>query len=279
MSPVSMLGLPFLTCLALSLVLGYLGLHVLKREVIFIDIAVAQIAAMGALLAHLVLGVPANSVAALVSGMGATLLAAVFFAVTRRKASHIPIEAVIGITYAVAAAGALFVIGKGTGGHTHVQEMLSGALLWVKAPDLLWTSAVFAVAGVCFAPFYRRLQRISEGYDEALAAGISVVGWDVLFYALCGVVITLSVRLAGVVVAFCFLIIPATVSGLFARRWGVRLLLATATGAVSSVAGLLFSQRFDFSAGVCVALFLGVALTVCAIGVRARGTAWQERGG
>lgn len=265
MNLVSMLELPLLACLLLSLVLGYLGLHVLKREVIFIDIAVAQIAALGALVAHLFLGVPGDSVQAVLFGMGATLFAALFFAVARRKARQLSIEAVIGITYAISAGATLFMIGKGAGGHTHVQEMLSGALLWVKEAELLWTSAVFAVVGACFGILRRPFQRISDGYEDAAAAGMRVIGWDFLFYALCGMVITLSVRLAGVVVVFCFLIIPATISSLFSSRWGVRLLIAWGAGAVSSAGGLLFSQWLDFSAGVCVALFLGIVLAVSSV--------------
>lgn len=265
MNLVSMLWLPFVACLLLSLVLGYLGLHVLKREVIFIDIAVAQLAALGALAAHLFLGVPGDSIQALLSGMGMTLVAALFFAVARRRATQISIEAVIGITYAISAGGALFLIGKGTGGHTHVQDMLSGALLWVKAPELLWTTAAFAFVGICFGLFRRPFQRISDGYEDAIAAGMRVIGWDFLFYALCGIVITLSVRLAGVVVTFCFLIVPATVSALFSGKWGTRMLIAWIAGVVSSAAGLLFSQWLDFSAGVCVALFLGILLAACAV--------------
>jgi zinc/manganese transport system permease protein len=261
-----MLGIPFLACVLLSLVLGYLGLHVLKREVIFIDIAVAQIAALGALTAHLFLGVPHDSFLAIAVGVGATLVAALFFAVARRKAAQLPIEAIIGITYAISAGGALFMIAKGTGGHTHVQEMLGGALLWVNASELLWTSAAFAAAGICFGLFRKPFQRISDGYEEAVATGMPVIGWDFLFYALCGIVITVSVRLAGVVVTFCFLIIPATVSALFSGKWGIRLLIAWVAGVVSSAAGLLFSQWLDFSAGVCVALFLGIVLATCAAG-------------
>ena len=265
MSLAFMLGLPFLACVLLSLVLGYLGLHVLKREVIFIDIAVAQVAALGALAGHLFLGVPGDSVRALTCGIGATFVAAMFFAVARRKAAQLPIEAIIGITYAISAGGALFMIGKGTGGHTHVQDMLSGALLWVQASDLLWTGLVFALVGACFGLFRRSFQRISDGYDEAVAAGIHVIVWDFLFYALCGIVITLSVRLAGVVVTFCFLIIPATISALFSGKWSTRLFLAWLAGAVSSATGLLFSQWMDFSASVCVALFLGIVLAVSAV--------------
>ena len=270
MNLVSMLGLPFLACVLLSLFLGYLGLHVVKREVIFIDIAVAQIAAFGILAAHLFLGMPADSIQTLFFGIGATLLAAIFFAVARRKVTQIPVEAVIGITYAVFAGGVLFMIGKGTGGHTHVQEMLSGTLLWVKARDLVWTSAVFALVGACFALFRRSFQRISDGYDEAVATGMRVIGWDFAFYALCGIIITLSVRLAGVVVTFCFLIIPATVSALFSGKWGVRLLVAWLTGIVSSATGLLFAQWLDFSVGGSVSLFLGFAVAGSALIAYAR---------
>ncbi|OGV61913.1 MAG: hypothetical protein A2283_18510 [Lentisphaerae bacterium RIFOXYA12_FULL_48_11] len=265
MNLVSMIGLPLLACVLLCLILGYLGLHVLKREVIFIDIAVAQIAALGALMAHIFIGVAPDSIPALLSGMGATLFAAFFFALTRNKASQIPIEAVIGITYALSASAALFLIGKGTGGHTHVQEMLSGGLLWVKTSELLWTSAVFAFVGACFGLFRKPFRRISDGYEDAVAAGMHVIVWDFLFYSLCGIVITLSVKLAGIVVTFCFLIIPATTSAIISTRWGIRLLIAWLAGIASSAAGLLFSQRMDFSAGVCVALFLGITLFACAV--------------
>ncbi len=277
MNLVEMFGLPFLTCLLLSLVLGNLGLHVLKREVIFIDIAVAQIAALGSLASHIYLSTQEDSLQTLLGGIGATFIAALFFALVRRRADHIPIEAVIGITYAVAAAGTLYIIGKGTGGHTHVQEMLSGALLWVKTGDLLWTTAAFACVSAFFMIFGKYFQKVSEGYDDAVKAGINVTGWDFLFYALTGIVITLSVRLAGVLVTFCFLIIPATFSALFSERWNPRLLIAFLGGAVSSATGLLFSRWSVFSAGISVDIFLGIMLTGGALWNIASGTEQNRR--
>lgn len=260
MSILSMLGLPFLACLMLTGMLGYLGLHVLKREVIFIDIAVAQVAALGAIAAHVFFHVHGDSPQALACAVGATLVAALFFAVARRRVSRLPIEATIGITYAIVAAGALFLIGKSTCGHTHVQEMLTGSLLWVEWRDLGLTAVVLTLAGAGFVVCRKPLQEISDNYHGAVTKGRRVALWDFVFYALCGIVITFAVRLAGVVVVFCFLIIPATVSALFAVKWHMRVLIAWATGAVGSIAGLLFSQRLDFSAGVSVALFLGIAL-------------------
>ena len=260
MGIISTLGLPLLGCLLMIAVLGYLGLHVLKREVIFIDIAVAQIAALGAIAAHMSFHVHADSPLASLYAFGATLIAALFFAVVRRKISALPIEATIGITYAIVAAGTLFLIGKSTGGHAHIQQMLTGSLLWVDARDIGWAAFTFAFAGSCFRLFRRPFQRISDDYEKAVAEGLNVIAWDFLFYALCGVVITVSVRLAGVVVVFCFLIIPATISALFSKKWAARLIITWLVGLIGSVLGLAFCQRWDYSAGVSVALALGVIL-------------------
>lgn len=255
-----MLRWPFVACILMTAVLGYLGLHVLKREVIFIDIAVAQVAALGAIASHMAFRVHPDSPWASVCAFGATLIAALFFAVAKRNISTLPIEATIGITYAIAAAGTLFIIGKSTGGHAHIQQMLTGSLLWVDIQDCGWAALAFAFAGLCFRLFRRPFQQISDDYEMAARKGVNVVGWDFLFYALCGIVITVAVRLAGVVVVFCFLIIPATISALFSTRWGVRLVIAWIMGIIASVSGLVFCQYRDFSAGVSVALFLGLLL-------------------
>jgi zinc/manganese transport system permease protein len=261
MSSLVILGLPFLACLLLTVMLGYLGLHVLKRGVIFIDIAVAQVAALGAVVAHVFFHVRGSSVQALACAVGATLLAALFFAVVRRHASRLPIEATIGITYAIMAAGTLFVIGKSACGHTHVQEMLTGSLLWVEWQDLGCTALVFAGVGGVLLRCRRPFQAISDTYHKTAEKDGRTTMWDFLFYALCGIVITFAVRLAGVLVVFCFLIIPATVSAMFRQSWVSRLLVAWAVGIVGSIGGLLFCHWLDFSAGVSVSLFLGICLS------------------
>jgi zinc/manganese transport system permease protein len=260
----TVMGLPLLTCLALTLVLGYPGLHVIKREVIFIDIAVAQIAALGAISAHMFLHIHADSAPAALCAFGATLAAALFFATVRHKITTLPIEAAIGITYAVAAAGALFIIGKHTG-HSHIQQMLTGSLLWVKPHDVAWTMSVFTAAGIAFAVFHRQFRRISDDVNKAEADGMNLILWDFLFYALCGIVITAAVRLAGVIVVFSFLIIPAAISALFAEKWKLRLIITWAAGTTGSFAGLMFCHLFDFSAGVSVGLFLVILLIILGI--------------
>jgi ABC-type Mn2+/Zn2+ transport system permease subunit len=197
--------------------------------------------------------------------MAATIVAAIFFAIVRHRVKGLPIEATIGIIYAVVAAATLFMIGKCTGGHTHVQDMLMGSLLWVEWSDFLRALLVFLGAGACLVLCRRPLQRISDKDEEEHGKHAGTFLWDFLFYALCGVVITMAVHLAGVVVVFCFLIVPATFSALFAVSWGARLTLTWLVGAASSAAGLLFSHWLDFSAGVSVSLFMGIFLVLGAL--------------
>ncbi len=255
-------GLPFLACLAMGAILSYIGVHVLKREIIFIDIALAQIAAVGAVTAHVVFQSHGDSVFAHLLALAATTAAAAFFALVRRAVVQIPLEAVIGVTYAVSAAAALFLVGVAPGGHVHVQGMLSGSVLWATWSDVVWSAAIFAAVGVCFLAFRKPFRAISEDYETATAAGYNTRAWDFFFYALVGVVVTVAVRIAGVVLVFAFLIIPATLSAVFATGWTGRLLIAWAAGAVSTFLGLSFADRYDFSVGPAIALFLGEALVV-----------------
>jgi zinc/manganese transport system permease protein len=256
--------IPFFAALVMLLILGYIGIHVLKREVIFIDIALAQIAAVGTIGAHVVFHLHANTALSYLMALGATLAAAAFFATVRRRVVQVPLEAVIGVSYAIGAAAALFLVGVAPGGHVHIQEMLAGSILWATRSDVLWSSVVFALVGACFYAFRRPFGAISEDYDGAVAAGLNTAGWDFLFYALVAVVITVAVRIAGVVLVFTFLIIPATLSASFASGWAGRLFAAWVGGALSAALGLLFADRFDFSVGPSIALFLGATLIVAA---------------
>ncbi len=262
---IQILGLPFLACILMGSILGYLGIHVLKREVIFIDIALAQIAAVGSIAAHLAFKVHGDSTIAYICALGCVLLAAAFFAVIRNRITQISIEAVIGISYAIAAAGALFLVGIAPGGHVHVQQILSGSLLWTNWRDIVLSLFVFSAVGACFYFFRKPLNRLSNNYAKAHAEGLKTAMWDFVFYMLLGIVITLAVQIAGIVVVFAFLIIPATISALFSYNWSIRMLISCAAMTVASVAGLLFAYYLDFSIGPAVALFLGGELIIAAL--------------
>jgi len=261
---IEMLGLPFLACALMTLILSPLGMHVLKREVIFIDIALAQTATVGTLAAHIFCGIATDSPAGYAWALGVTLAAAAFYAAVRRHIVQIPLEAVVGVSYAIAAAAALFLAGLATGGHVHVKHVLSGSILWSTWRDIAAQALVFSVGALAFFLFRKPFRQLSDDYAGARTKGLHVFWWDFLFYALLGAVVTLSVRTAGVVVVFSFLIIPATVSALWTSRWGMRLVVAWICGGGASVAGLLFAYRYDFSVGPAIAAFLGVVLVLCA---------------
>jgi zinc/manganese transport system permease protein len=261
---IHILSLPFMACIVMGTALGYLGIHVLKREVIFVDIAVAQVAVVGAIAAHLAFHVEENTPLAYAASLACVALISAFYALARSKISQISIEAVIGISYAITAAAGLFLIGIAPG-HAHAQEMLAGNLLWVTGRDILWTLAAFCPVGICLYVFRKPFSATSEDYGAAAAQGLKVVWWDFLFYMLLGVVITLAVQVMGVVTVFAFLIMPATTSALFTTRLVHRMLIGLTVIGGASILGLLFSYYLDFSLGPGVAMFLGILLAAAAL--------------
>jgi len=262
---VQTLGLPFLACILMGSILGYLGIHVLKREVIFVDIALAQVASVGAIVGHLVFEAHHNSLLSYGCSLLAVFVVAAFYAVARKLIVQISLEAVIGITYAVAAAAALFLVGTAPGGHIHVQQILSGSLLWTTQRDVVLALVFFSAVGFCFYLVRKPLTSISNNYHQTHDKGIRLVFWDFIFYLLLGVVITLSVQIGGVVVVFAYLIIPATISAIFTSRPSVKLIIILTAIGLASVSGLLLAYYLDFSIGPMIALMLGVELITAAV--------------
>ena len=271
-----LLALPFLACLILTGIHAYLGLHVLARGVIFVDLALAQVAALGLTLA-LLAGHPIQSDAAwwyaLVFAVGGALL----FAVTRLRRAPIPQEAIIGIVYAVSAALGVLVVDRAPQGAEHIKQLLVGSILTVSAGEVVSLAALYAVVGVVHWLARRPLLAISLAPE---AAGGRVVAWDALFYTSFAVVVTSSVRLAGVLLVFSFLVVPAAVAALLARGVAARLAIGWAVGAVVSAAGLLASYRWDLPTGATIVAVFGgaLALTAAARGVRAAVVAVRRNG-
>jgi len=265
---VQILGLPFLACIIMSSILGYLGIHVLKREVIFIDIALAQIAVIGSIAAHLLFEAPGDSPIAYTCSFGCVLLASAFYALVRSRIFQISLEAVIGISYAIAAAAALFLVGIAPGGHIHIQHILSGSLLWTGWKQIVTSLIVFSVIGCSFYLIRKPMAEISNNYQKNTIKDLKAVSWDFIFYVLLGVVITLSVQVGGIVVVFAYLIIPATISEIFARRLSMQLAIIWTAAITASLGGLLFAYKFDFSIGPSIALFLGCELILVSLVAR-----------
>ncbi|MFH1070287.1 MAG: iron chelate uptake ABC transporter family permease subunit [Candidatus Glassbacteria bacterium] len=252
---------PFTACLVLIGMRGYLGQHVLKREIIFIDISLAQIATLGAT-AGFILGIDLHSGFVTFFSLGAVAFAAFVFAFARYSCRMVPQEAVIGVSYAVATMAAIIMIDKAAGGHEHIREMLSGSILWVHWEQVGWSAAVFSLVGL-FHFFYRdRFNRLSLDYDRARSEGMRVRLWDFFFYLSFGVVMIYAVQIAGILLVFSFLIIPATISILLAQNWGSRIGLAWAVGAVVSLIGLVLSWKMDLQSGPTIVCLLGAALLI-----------------
>ena len=253
----------FTACILILGVLGYLGMHVLEREIIFIDIALAQIAATGAALAHMFSAehvheggeVFERSVA-----LGFTLVAAAFLSFVAKKVANISQETVIGISYAIAAAATLFFLGLAAGGDVHMEEMFTGSILWAEWDAIIMCMIVYAGIGIFHYVFRSKFIAISTNYKRASESGLNVMLWDFLFYASMGIVITFTVEITGVLLTFAFLIIPATFSALFSDRWGMRLLISWILGIIVSVLGLFVSYRFDFSCGPALVAIMGLML-------------------
>lgn len=250
---------PFLACLTMVAIQGYLGLHVLRREIIFVDLALAQIAALGTLIAfffHLEPG----SAGSFAFSMGATTLGAAVFSWTRSRESEVPQEAIIGITYVIASAAAIVVADRAPEGAEHIKELLAGGVIWVTWPVVLRNAAVFAAVAVFHWVFRKRFIRISEDAEGAFRDGIRVRLWDFLFYLSFGLVIALSVEIAGVLMVFSFLVGPAIIAIAAARSWRGRLLVAWSLGAAATTLGLATSYAWDFPAGPAIVCSVGVLL-------------------
>lgn len=252
---------PFAICLILVGVHGYLGLHVLLRQVIFVDLALAQIAALGTVVAF-VLGHQPGSPTSFAYSLGAAVFGALIFSITRTRSheTKVPQEAIIGITYVIASATAILVADRAPEGAEHIKELLAGSILWVTWPTVIKDLVIYALVGLFHYIFRRRFITISEDPERAYAEGWRVWLWDFLFYLSFGVVITLSVEVAGVLMVFSYLVAPAIIALGSSDRWGKRIGIAWAVGFLASAAGLIASYQVDFPSGPAIVCSLGVFL-------------------
>ncbi|MCP4675107.1 MAG: metal ABC transporter permease [Deltaproteobacteria bacterium] len=264
MSPWKLMALPFLECLVLVGIHSYLGIHVIKRKVIFVDLALAQIAALGTIVA-LFVGLQPHTTGAYVFSLLFTFLGAAVFSLTRVRHEKIPQEAVIGLIYALAAAVAILVVDRAPHGAEHIKEILTGTILWVKWQTVLTAAIVYSAVGIFHYFFRGKFVLISNDPVEAYRRGISVRLWDFLFYMSFGLVITLSVHTAGVLLVFVFLIVPAIMAILITDRLLYQLLIGWGVGTFVSFIGLMASYSYDFPSGPMVVSVYGAALLVAAL--------------
>jgi zinc/manganese transport system permease protein len=250
---------PFMASLILTGIHAYLGVHVVERGVIFVDLALAQIAALGATIAILV-GMDPHGQGAYWLSLGFTFIGAGIFAFARTRRGHIPQEAFIGIAYAVASAAAILAMSKATGETEHLKDMLVGNILAVSRHEVLKTAILYGVIGLFHYIFRRRFLLISTNPEQAEAQGMSIRFWDFLFYASFGFVVTSSVAIAGVLLVFCYLIVPSVGAMLFADKVGRRLAIGWTMGTLVSALGVYFSVLLDLPTGATIVCTFGAVL-------------------
>jgi zinc/manganese transport system permease protein len=261
MEVLQFLLMPFLASLILTGIHAYLGVHVVERGVIFVDLALAQIAALGATVAIL-LGMDPHGRSSYWISLGFTFLGAGIFSVLRMRRVRIPQEAIIGIAYAVASAAAILAMSKATGETEHLKDMLVGNILAVSAPEVGRTALLYGAIGLFHYFFRKKFLLISIDPRAAEAQGISIRFWDFLFYASFGFVVTSSVAIAGVLLVFCYLIVPSVGAMLFADRIGRRLAIGWTMGTLVSALGVYLSVFLDLPTGATIVCTFGGVLAL-----------------
>jgi zinc/manganese transport system permease protein len=261
------LAAPFVASLILTGIHTYLGVHVVERGVIFVDLSLAQIAALGATVAMLVpfSGGDPHSPGVYWFSLGFTFIgAAVFSLVHHGQRARIPQEAVIGISYAVASAASILAMSQSTAQAEHLKDMLVGNILAVSWGEVAKTATLYGVVGLFHYAYRRRFLLISMDPDRAMAEGVPLRLWDFIFYLSFGFVVTSSVAIAGVLLVFCYLIVPSVAAMIYAERIGVRLAIGWVMGTVVSLLGMFFSVRFDLPTGATIVCTFGLVLVLMA---------------
>ena len=260
------LAAPFVASLILTGIHSYLGLHVVERGVIFVDLSLAQIAALGgtmALLLPMSDGDPHSSLVYWVSLLF-TFIGAAIFSMVRSRRARIPQEAIIGISYAVASAAAILAMSKSTSQAEHLKDMLVGNIIAVSWPEVTHTAVLYGAVAVFHYIFRRQFLAISMQHDTAESTGLNVRLWDFLFYASFGFVVTSSVAIAGVLLVFCYLIVPSVAAMLYADTVGRRLAIGWIMGTVVSALGVWLSLILDLPTGATIVCTFGLVLVLMA---------------
>jgi zinc/manganese transport system permease protein len=260
------LAAPFVASLVIAGIHAYLGVHVVERGVIFVDLSLAQIAAFGAAIALLppISATDPHGPTVYWVSLVFTFIGAVLFSMIRSRRARIPQEAIIGITYAVASAAAILAMSKATAESEHLKDMLVGNILAVSWDEVAKTALLYAAIGAFHYIFRDKFLMISMDPERAEREGVSLRLWDFLFYMSFGFVVTRSVSIAGVLLVFCYLIVPSVAAMLYADRIGPRLAIGWTMGTVVSALGVYLSLQLDLPTGATIVCTFGLVLIIMA---------------
>ena len=263
---------PLAACLLLPPLLVYLGLHVVEREVIFVDLALAQVATLGTCVG-LIMGYDFNDRITFWISLGVTFLGAALFSWSRSSQKRpVPQEAIIGITFVVAAAGVILLLSRVAGGKEELEHLLTGDILNVTGVEVGQRAGLFLGLAAFYGAFHRRFALISTDPAAAFARGMKVRLWDFLFYAAFALVVVSFVRVAGVLLTFAYLIVPAVCGVMLAQQWTRRLTVGWGIAATASLLGLWASYRLDLPTGAAIVCASGLLLVIVSVVVAIRQT-------
>jgi zinc/manganese transport system permease protein len=256
---------PLAACLLFPPLLVYLGLHVVKREVIFVDLALAQVATLGTCIA-LLMGYHFDDRVTFWISLGVTFVGAAFFSWSRsREKGPVPQEAIIGITFVVAAAAVILLLSRVAGGKEELQNLLTGDILNLTKGEIGQRTLLFAALGAFYAAYHKRFVLISSDPESAFTSGMKVRLWDFLFYAAFALVVVSFVRIAGVLLTFAYLIVPAVCGTMLAAQWMRRLAIGWGIAVAASLLGLWTSYKMDLPTGAAIVCASGVLLVFVSI--------------
>src|SRR2546430_2752320 len=258
---ISLMKWPLIASLILPWLLVYLGLHIVQRGVIFVDLALAQTAAFGTCIS-LVLGYDVHDWQSYGLSLGFTFVGAALLTFTRTRNQRVPQEALIGIVYVVAAAASILALSKSAGGNEELQRSLVGELLVVKPSDIIKTFILFLVVGAAHWVFRKKFLTISDDPEKAAAAGLNVRWWDFLFYMLFGLVVTSFVHIGGVLLVFSYLVVPAVCATYLANSILTRFAIGWVIATLCSIISLFITAQVDFPIGAAMVCVLGFALVL-----------------
>jgi zinc/manganese transport system permease protein len=250
---------PLLACLLLPGILVYYGLHIVQRGIIFVDLALAQVAALGTCIAIL-LGHEPDTWQNFAWSLGFTLAGAAVFTWTRSLEKRVPQEALIGIVYVMAAAAGILVLSRNPEGNEELRRTLVGDVLLVRPIEVGRTFLLYVLIGAVHVVFRRQFLALSFGAETGTR---HLRAWDFLFYGLFGLVVTSFLHVGGVLLVFSYLIVPAVCGGFLATGFRARLVIGWMAAIAGSVAGICSSYAFDLPTGAAIVCALGCVLLVC----------------
>ena len=256
---------PAAGCIILSIIFTYFGCHVLKREIVFVDLSMAQLAALGATVAF-IMEIELDTPESLAISILFVLVGGAFFTWTRSFTHRVPQEAIIGIVYIVAASAALLLSSFSVHGDEHLKTMLGGSILWITWKEVIRQLAVSAIVAVLLGIYHKKIEEQSLSYRSLRTTGISSFWkWDFLFYVLLGMVIVFFIKTAGIFTIFTFLIIPATCAALFVDQLFKQFVVGSILAIAVSLIGLTLSFYLDLPTGPTLICSFGAAFFIAVI--------------